>query len=108
MVYFALLSGFCDIFEIRILPNLTSRDMLSTTGKNLRTVEEASGLDPWQDKSVKVKAALYSRELVELEPKDMWRSEYLCSLLRQRQESAYMGLDDQAKQHQALIDSLVV
>ena len=72
MVYFALLSGFCDIFEIRILPNLTSRDMLSTTGKNLRTVEEASGLDPWQDKSVKVKAALYSRELVELEPKDMW------------------------------------
>ena len=72
MVYFALPSGFCDIFEIRILPNLTSRDMLSTTGKNLRTVEEASGLDPWQDKSVKVKAALYSRELVELEPKDMW------------------------------------
>ena len=82
--------------------------MLTTTGKNLRTVEEASGLDPWQDRSVKVKAALYTRELVEVEPQGMWRSEYLCSLLKQQREAAYMALDDQVKQLQALIDSLVV
>ena len=94
--------------EIRILAHLTSRDMLTTTGKNVRTVEEASGLDPWQDSSAKVKVALYTREMVEVEPQAMWRSAYLCSLLRQRQEASYNALDDSVEQLQALIDSLVV
>jgi hypothetical protein len=46
--------------EIRVLANLTSRDLLSTTGKNLKTVQEASDLDPWQATPAKMKSALHS------------------------------------------------
>ena len=94
--------------EIRVLANLTGRNLLSTTGKNLRTVQEATGLDPWQTPAAKMKAALHSREQVEVLPQDTWRIEYLCSLLRQHQEAVYMAMEDSAKQLQDLIDSLVI
>ena len=94
--------------EIRVLANLTGRDLLSTTGKNLRTVKQASGLDPWQTPNAKMKAALHTRELVEVPPQDTWRIEYLCSLLRKHQDAVSMAMEELAKQIQDLIDSLVI
>ena len=94
--------------EIRVLANLTSRDLQSTTGKNLRAVQRASGLDPWQATPAKMKSALHSMEMVEVHPQDSWRSEYLCTLLRQHQEAVFMGMEESQEEIQDLIDSLVV
>ena len=94
--------------EIRVLANLTSRDHQSTTGKNLRAVQRASGLDPWQATPAKMKSALHSMEMVEVHPQDSWRSEYLCTLLRQHQEAVFMGMEESQEEIQDLIDSLVV
>ena len=74
----------------------------------MRTVQEATGLDPWQTPAAKMKPAIHSREQVEVLPQDTWRIEYLCSLLRQHQEAVYMAMEDLAKQLQDLIDSLVI
>ena len=95
-------------FEVRVLANLASRDLMSTTGKNIRTVGEASGLHPWEVSSAKAKAALRTRELVEVLPQDMWRIGYLVSLLRQLQESVHQAMEEKTDQLQKLIDSLVI
>ena len=44
--------------EIRVLANLMSRNLESTTGRNLGMVRETSGLDPWVVGPVKLKQAL--------------------------------------------------
>ena len=95
-------------FEVRVLANLASRDLMSTTGKNIRTVGEASWLNPWEVSSAKAKAALRTRELVEVLPQDMWRIGYLVSLLRQLQESVHQAMEEKTDQLQKLIDSLVI
>ena len=33
--------------EVAVIANLVSRDIQTTTGSNIRTMEEASGLSPW-------------------------------------------------------------
>ena len=95
-------------FEVRVLANLASRDLMSTTGKNIRTVGEASGLNPWEVSSAKAKAALRTRELVEVLPQDRWRIGYLFSLLRQLQESVHQAMEEKTDQLQKLFDSLVI
>ena len=75
--------------EIRVLANLMGRDFQSTTGRNLRAVSTASGLDPWLVSPCMVKAAVSVKEQVEVLPQEKWRSEYLSSLLRQTQEAKY-------------------
>ena len=94
--------------EVRILANLASRDLMSTTGKNIRAVQDASGLNPWDVSSARAKAALRTRELVEVLPQDRWRIGYLCSLLRQIQESVHLAMEEKTVQLQDLIDSLVI
>ena len=84
------------------------RDILSTTGKNLKMIREASGLDPWQASPASMKEALYTKELVEILPQDRWRAAYLHSLLRQQQEALTMALDFTVTQIQNLIESLVI
>ena len=69
--------------EIRTIVHLTGRDILSTTGKNMKTIREASGLDPWQASPTRKKVALHNKGLVEIVPQDRWRVAYLHSLLRQ-------------------------
>ena len=94
--------------EIRTLAYLMGRDILSTTGKNLKTIREASGLDPWQASSASMKDALQTNELVEILPQDRWRVAYLHSLLRQHQEALTMTLEFTVTQIQNLIESLVI
>ena len=51
--------------EIRTLAYLMGRDILSTTGKNLKMIREVSGLDPWQASPASMKEALYTSGQVE-------------------------------------------
>ena len=91
-----------------MLANLVSRDLQTTTGKNLRTVREASGLDPWLVSPNRLKQAVIERETVQVVSTDIWRLEYLCSLRRQVEEAKLHTQDDRIKELQVLIDSLVI
>ena len=95
-------------WEVTVLANLVSRDLQTTTGKNLRTVKEASGLDPWVASPSMLKKAVIDSETVEVASTDVWRLEYLCSLLRQVEEAKLHTDDEKVKELQELIDSLVI
>ena len=94
-------------YEVRVLANYTARDLRTTTGKNLREVRDASGLDPVQSSWGKLKAAIASREQVVVPPQDQWRMKYLWTLLGRVQEAKSLALIEEQKELQTLIDSLV-
>ena len=79
--------------EVATMANLVSRDIQSTTGKNLRLVEKSSGLSAWEASPVKLKEAIKKKETVTVEDIDLWRIPYLDKLLGRKQEVAYMGED---------------
>ena len=75
--------------------------MRSVTGKNLRFIENETGLDPWVSTPVDIRDSLPIKETPEA---DTWRSPLLCRLLFQRQE---MSVNCQnTDQISDLIDSL--
>ena len=59
--------------EIRILVNIVGRDVQSNTGRNLKFLEHACGVDPWSESTGAVKRAINDRELVEVPTEDAWR-----------------------------------
>ena len=67
------------------MANLAGRDLRSTTGRNLKLLEEYTGID-----------------------KDKWRVNYLFKLLGQMQVIHYIGDEDEEKRLADLIDSLCV
>ena len=73
------------------MANYTARDLRTTTGKNLRVVREASGLDPVKSSWLKLKAAIASREQVVVPPQDQWRLKYIWTLLGRVQEAKSLG-----------------
>ena len=79
--------------EVATMANLVSRDIQSTTGKNLRLVEKSLGLSAWEASQVKLKEAIKKKETVTVEDIDLWRIPYLDKLLGGKQEVAYMGED---------------
>ena len=95
-------------YEVRVLAYLTSRDLRTTTGKNLKAVREASGLNPWDSSFEKVKSAIAENERVNVLPEDKWRIKYLWNLLGKLQETKHMAMTDEQEELQALIDSLVI
>ena len=104
--FFSLKKSAC--YEVRVLANLTAKDLRTTTGRNLRAVRDASGLDPLNSSSCKIKTAIASRELVDVQPQDQWRTKYLWTLLGRVQEAKSMAMLDEQKELQTLIDSLVM
>ena len=74
----------------------------------MKTVKEASGLDPWTASPTKVKKALIDNEQVEVEPENMWRISYLEKLLRYMQDYRYRAMENEQGELQELINSLVV
>ena len=88
--------------------NIAGRDIRSTTGRNMKLLEEASGMDPWIFDSSRLKVELVSRETVEVPEQDRWRVKYLHKLTVEKQEKHYMGEVDQVKQVSDLIDSLCI
>lgn len=94
--------------EVVIMANIAARDMRTTTGRNLRFLEESSGLNPWEYCSARIKVELVKKEMVEVPQHDQWRVSYLASLLEKRQVADYMGLEEDEKYLTELIDSLCV
>ena len=93
--------------EVRVLFYLVSRDLQSTTGKNIKNLVEKSGQDPWSVSSIRLKTALHEKQMVGISAQDTWRIGYLTSLLGQLQEAKTLVEDDRTKLLQDLIDSLV-
>ena len=104
--FFSLKKSAC--YEVRVLANLTARDLRTTTARNLKAVRDASGLDPLDSSFCKVKTAISSREQVDVQPQDQWRIRYLWTLLGRLQEAKSMAMMDEQKELQTLIDSLVL
>ena len=90
------------------MANIAARDIRTTTGRNLRFLEESSGLNPWEFSSARIKMELVRKEMVEVPPQDQWRVSYLASLLEKRQVADYMGLEESGEYLTELIDSLCV
>jgi hypothetical protein len=72
--------------EVAVLANLVSRDIQTTTGSNIRMVEEGSCMSAWDCCQDKLRSAIREKELVDVEVQDQWRIPYLNKLLGQRQE----------------------
>ena len=90
------------------MASIVGRDMRTTTGSNLKLLEESTGLDPWIYGSGRLKEELLKQELVEVPETDRWRVEYLGKLLEQRQQQNYLGEEYSTKELSTLIDSLCI
>ena len=71
--------------------NLVSRDVQSTTGSNLRMIEDITGLSAWNSGQDKMKEALRDSETVPVAENDEWRIPYLNKLLGYKQQLSYLG-----------------
>ena len=94
--------------EVRTVALLCSRDLRTTTGSNIRVVEEASGLSVWNSTTAQVRRAVRQREIVAVPARDQWRLPYLKRLLEQRLQFHYQGDKINEERFQTLIDSLCV
>ena len=79
--------------EVATLANLMGRDVQTTTGKNIRLIEERSGLSVWSTGQEKLKEAIAENEIVTVDEADKWRIPLLGKLLGQKQELNYLGAD---------------
>ena len=94
--------------EVAVMANIVGRDIRSTTGSNLKLLEESSGLDPWVFDSSRLKVELGQREIIDVPEQAQWRIKYLSRLLEQRQNHHYLGEVEQVKQMTDLIESLCI
>ena len=108
-----LSSGLCsarvDIltrFEVTVMANLIGYDLRSTTGSNLRFLQECCKVDPIAISSAKLKEVLLQNETAEIPPHATWRLQYLASLLEQRQVARYFSQEEKEIELSNLIDSL--
>ena len=77
--------------EVQIQVSIVSRDIRSTTARNLAFLKEESGLDP-RDLSSKIRENLIERRMA-VPDEDRWRVQYLSKLLEERQQLSYHGQD---------------
>ena len=94
--------------EVRTVALLCARDLSSTTGSNIRVVEEASGLSVWSSTTRQVRRAIKEKETVAVPPEDAWRLPFLQKLLEQRMQHYYSADKENETRVQYLIDSLCV
>ena len=93
-------------YEVSVMANIASRDLRSTTGSNIRFVEQVSGLDLWSCNYFELKEALKQNEMVDVPILDQWRIKYLDTLLSQRQELHYIGASVEEERVAELITAL--
>ena len=94
--------------EVTVMANLAARDIRSTTGSNIKLLEESSGLNPWEYGTSHMKQELVKKDVVNIPDQDNWRIGYLASLLEQRQVHHYQGNDEEEQRLTSLIDSLCI
>ena len=81
--------------------------MRSVTGKNLKLIEDETGLSPWLQTPAKIKQVLASIK-EEVPATDKWRIGYLGLLLEKRQEAHYGGHQKEEDRLNELIESLCI
>ena len=90
--------------EVQLLVSIVSRDIRSTTARNLAFIKEESGIDA-RDSSSKIKDNLIERRMA-VPDEDRWRIVYLSKLLEERQQLSYHGQD--TTRVTELIDALCI
>ena len=90
------------------MANLAARDVRSTTGSNIKLLEDLSGLNPWEYGTIRMKQELEKKDVVEIPEQDNWRIAYLASLLEQRQVQHYTGNEEEEQRLTGLVDSLCI
>ena len=93
--------------EVAFMAHFVGRDMRTVTGRNLRLIEDETGLSPWIQTSAKIKQVL-SSDLDVVPARDQWRIAYLGLLLEQRQEAHYGGHQKEEDRLDQLIESLCI
>ena len=93
--------------EVSFMAHLVGRDLRSVTWRNLRMVEDETGLSPWLQTAAKVKQALASVK-EDVPAGDHWRPSYLALLPEQRQEAHYGGYQEEEDRIKGLIESLCI
>ena len=86
---------------VQLLANVVSRDVRSTTGKNLLLIESESGLDPWTASEESVREALKRNPVPD---QDLGRLPLLCQFLMKRQDME--GIMESTEDITNLINSL--
>ena len=71
-------------------------------------VSVSASLDPWTAWPRELKEALHQNQLVAIPNQELWKLEYLRSLLSQLQVVKQVAQEDRIKYIQGLIDSLVL
>ena len=69
--------------KIQLLVNIVSRDIRSTTGKNLNYISRLTALDPWTVSEEVIKDSLERDPVPE---EELWRLPLLSQYLKQRKE----------------------
>ena len=87
--------------------NLAARDLQSTTGKNIRFVQDQSRTDLWTVSPVTLKQELHSASLVVVPTQEEWKLKYLGTLITQLVEAKVHVQEERMQVLQDLIDSLV-
>ena len=88
------------------MANIVTRDVRSNTGSNVRFLLAESGLDQVEENKT-IKEALKTNVCWPKEA-DAWRLKYLETLLGQRGEALYQGLENQMNHLTDLINSLCI
>ena len=93
--------------EVNILARIASKDIRSTTARNLRLLEEETGGMTWSNSKHKIPEWLL-QGVPGAPEADEWRITYLGKLLEQRDIMKYQGLEESepAQLVQSLINSL--
>ena len=62
--------------ELRVISRIVSRDVRSTTGKNLALIRDLTGLNPWEARVQQLRQKLSLSETVKVPENDKWRAPY--------------------------------
>ena len=82
--------------------------MRTVTVWNLRLIKDRTGLNPWSASTRSVIDALTESFVVSVPDEDVWRLNYLCSLISQRRMAKVAFQPDEEKRLTELINSLVM
>ena len=94
--------------EARMMIRVAKEDIRSSTGSNIRLIEEEAGLDPCTVGTKELREAIRRRGTVDVQIMEFWRPTYLRKLLSKRREMYYQADTDSQKEIQSLIDSLCI
>ena len=94
--------------EARMMVWVAREDIRSSTGSNIKLLQEETGLDPCTVGKSALREALRKRGTIDVPEMDFWRPKYLKRLLLERREMYYKADTGSQKRIQDLIDSLCI